>query len=301
MKMGASMSRVWREPARLFVLLGILWPVAQAFALDVPPLTGRVVDVAHALQAVEVASLTEALKAHEEKTGNQVAVLVIPTLEGESLEEYAHRVATTWKLGAKGTDNGVLLLIALKERKLRIEVGYGLEGTLTDLRAAHIIRNDIVPRFRSGDIPGGVRAGVDAILSTIEGTYQARESPESRRGSGEEFGALQYVIVGIVVGFLAGLVLSQGLHRIRALFGSALAFLIAQLASIPLGLVAAGITAVLLWMILTANRGRRHDTGLDDWTWYSSRNGGWGGGSFEGGGFSGGGGDFGGGGASGDW
>ena len=287
------MSRVWREPARLFVFLAMLFLPVSAFALDVPPLTGRIVDLAHVLPAHDSDQLTAQLKAHEDKTSNQVAVLIIPSLEGESVEEYSHRVATTWKLGQKGTDNGVLLLIALKERKLRIEVGYGLEGTLTDLRSAHIIRDEIVPQFRSGDIPGGVRAGTQAILQTIEGTYQAKEPPSDRMRSEHGTSAFQYVVIGIFVGFLAGLVLSQGLRRVRALLGSVLTFMVAQLASIPLGLVAAGFTALLLWMVLGANRSRRRGTGLDDWAWYSSRGGGWSGGSFDSGSFSGGGGDFG--------
>lgn len=269
-------------------------------ALDVPSLAGRIVDLARVLPANEADSLSAALKAHEEKTGNQVAVLILPSLEGESLEEYSHRVATTWRLGKKGTDNGVLLLIAVKERKLRIEVGYGLEGALTDLRSAHIIRNEIVPRFRSGDMPGGVRAGVEAILKTIEGTYQAQDHPTIPTGTGLDTSAVHAVFIGIVVGFLAGIVLSQGLRRTRALFGSLLAYLVAQSASIPLGIVAAGITAVLLWLVLWANRGSRSGSAYDDWTWYSSRSGGWSGGSSDSG-FSGGGGDFGGGGASGNW
>jgi uncharacterized protein len=164
------MSRVWLASARLIVVLGIFLNCLPASALDVPPLTGRIVDLAHVLPAHDSDQLTAQLKAHEDKTGNQVAVLILPSLEGESVEEYSHRVATTWKLGRKGADNGAVLLIALQERKLRIEVGYGLEGTLTDLQSAHIIRDEIVPRFRNGDIPGGVRAGTEAILHTIEGT-----------------------------------------------------------------------------------------------------------------------------------
>jgi uncharacterized protein len=293
------MSRVWQTPARLIVFWVMLFHPVLASALDVPPLTGRIVDLAHVLPVQDVDRFTAQLKAHEDKTGNQVAVLIIPSLEGESLEEYSHRVATTWKLGQKGIDNGVLLLIALKERKLRIEVGYGLEGTLTDLRSAHIIRNEIVPQFRHGDIPGGVWAGTEAILKTIEGTYQAKE-PSDRLRSGPEGGTIQYVVIGVVVGFFAGLILSQGRKRARALLGAVLTFMVAQLANILLGIVAAGFTALLLWMVLSASRGRRRG-GLDDWAWYSSRGGGWTGGWSDGGGFSGGGGDFGGGGASGDW
>lgn len=294
------MSRDWRVPARLIVFFGVLVSAPPAQALDVPPLAGRIVDLAHALPASEADRLTEALRAHEERTGDQVAVLILPSLEGESLEEYSHRVATTWKLGRQGVDNGVLLLIALKERKLRIEVGYGLEGTLTDLRSAHIIRNEIVPRFRAGDLPGGVRAGVEAILRTIEGTYR-EETPPPPVGNRLEAGAWHYVGAGILVGLLAGLIWSQGLRRTRAMLGAALTFLIAQAAGVLLALAAAGVTALLLWTLLGAGRGRRSGRGFDDWVWYSSREGGWSGGSFDGGAFSGGGGDFGGGGASGDW
>jgi uncharacterized protein len=292
------MSRVWQGPARLIVLCGLLLIPAFVSALDVPPLTGRVVDLAHVLSGQETAQLSDQLKAHEEKTGNQVAVLILPSLEGEPLEEFSHRVATTWKLGQTGTDNGVLLTIALRERKLRIEVGYGLEGTLTDLRSARIIRHEIVPRFKAGDISGGVRAGTDAILKTIEGTYQAEEPP---RRPVSESDAFQYVVIGIIVGFLAGMILSQGLRRARALLGAVLSFMVAQAASIPWGVAAAGVTAALLWFVLSAAGGGRRRRRFDDWTWYNS-GGGWsGGGSFGNGGFSGGGGDFGGGGASGDW
>lgn len=274
--------------------------VASSSALDVPPLAGRIVDRARVLSVNEADSLSAALKAHEDTTGNQVAVLILPSLEGESLEEYAHRVATSWKLGQRGIDNGVLLVIAVKERRLRIEVGYGLEGALTDLRSAHIIRNEIVPRFRAGDMAGGVRAGTEAILKTIEGTYEAKDQPAVPRNRALASDALQLVFVGVVAGFLAGIVLSQGLRRTRALFGSLLAYLVAQSASMVLGVVAAGITAVLLWLVLWTGRGSRRRRTYDDWTWYSSRGGGWSGGSTDGG-FSGGGGDFGGGGASGNW
>jgi uncharacterized protein len=272
-----------------------------SFALDVPPLTGRVVDLAHVLPADVTASLTRDLEAHETKTSNQVAVLILPSLEGEPLESFSHRVGITWKLGQKGTDNGVLLLIALRERKVRIEVGYGLEGTLTDLRSAHIIRQEIVPRFRSGDLPGGIAVGVQAILGTIEGTYKAEEVLPGRARSGEEPTAFQYVIIGIVVGTLAGIVLSHGLQGTRALLGSLLAFFVAQFASVGLGLAAAGVTAFLLWLILQANRGRGQGRGWGE-GFMTGPSGGFGGGSFGGGGgFSGGGGDFGGGGASGGW
>ena len=292
-------SRVWREPARLIVFIGVMLMAASAWALDVPPLTGRVVDLAQVLPADVAASLTNDLEAHETKTSNQVAVLILPTLEGEPLESFSHLVGTTWKLGQKGTENGVLLLIALRERKVRIEVGYGLEGTLTDLRSAHIIRQEIVPRFRSGDLPGGIAAGVQAILGTIEGTYKAKEVLPGHTPS-QEPTAFQYVIIGIVVGTLAGIVLSYGLQYTRALLGSLLAFLVAQFASVGLGLAAAGVTAFLLWLILQANRGKGPGGGWGE-GFMTGPGGGFGDSFGGGGGFSGGGGDFGGGGASGDW
>jgi uncharacterized protein len=281
-------------------LFSALTLASLVFALDVPPLTGRVVDLAQVLPADVAVSLARDLEAHEARTSNQVAVLILPSLEGEPLESFSHRVATTWKLGQKGTENGALLLLALRERKIRIEVGYGLEGTLTDLRSAHIIRQEIVPRFRSGDLPGGIAAGVHAILDTIEGTYKADEVLPGHARSGQEPTAFEYVIIGIIVGTLAGIVLSHGLPRTRALLGSVLAFLVAQFASVVLGLAAAGVTAVLLWLLLQANRGRGQGGGWGDGM-VIGPGGGFGGSFGGGGGFSGGGGDFGGGGASGDW
>jgi len=272
---------------------------SPALALDVPPLTGRVVDLAHVLSVDAAVALTSELEAHETKTSNQVAVLILPSLEGEPLEEFSHRVATTWKLGQKGTDNGAVLLVALKERKVRIEVGYGLEGILTDLRSAHIIRNEIVPRFRARDIPGGIRAGTEAILKTIEGTYQAPE----KSVSGFDSDVMGQVIIAVVVGMFVGLGV-MSVHRLLGpVVGTGLSVLLAPWL-IP-ALVTGGITLVLLSFIGAAGsggRGRGRRMG-DDWTWYSSRDGGWSGSSFDsgGGGFSGGGGDFGGGGASGDW
>lgn len=281
------------------VLSSALTLASLVFALDVPPLTGRVIDLAHVLPPNTVESLTAKLKAHEDTTSNQVTVLVLPSLEEEPLESFSHRVATTWKLGQKGTDNGVLLLVAIKERKIRIEVGYGLEGTLTDARSAQIIRHEIVPRFRAGDVPGGVAAGVAAILKTIEGTYQA----SNKTAPGLDSDAMGQVVVAVIVGLVVGLGLMRVHRLLGPVAGTGLSVLLAPWL-VP-ALITGGVTLLLLMLISATGaggRGRgRH--GGDDWVWYSSRSGGWGGGSFgsEGGGFSGGGGDFGGGGASGNW
>lgn len=293
-----NMSRVWRKPARLFVFLAMLLSPGLAWSIEVPPLTGRVMDLAHALSASDVDRLTADLQAHETSSGNQVVVLTLPSLEGEPLEPFAHRVATTWKLGQKGTDNGALLLVALKERKVRIEVGYGLEGALTDAKSAQIIRNEIVPRFRSGDLPGGIVAGVAAILKTIEGTYQAPERPPIPLHGGDTVGQ---ILIALIVGVVFGLALSNVNRLVGALAGTGLSL---WLSPWLIPAIVTGLVTLLLVLVLGRAMSGRRGHGFDDWISYSSRGGGWGGGSLGGdggGGFSGGGGDFGGGGASGDW
>lgn len=161
----------------------LLLPAILAFATavaaqaaEVPYLTGRVVDNAEILSPDTRKRLAESLRQHEQKTGNQVAVLTVPTINGESVEEYAVRVFEQWKLGQKGKDNGVLVLIVPKDRRMRIEVGYGLEGVLTDAHASRIIRNLMTPRFREGDFNGGVARGVDAVIAQLEGKPVAARS-----------------------------------------------------------------------------------------------------------------------------
>jgi uncharacterized protein len=147
-----------------------------------PPLTGRVVDLANVLSPVQEAALTEQLAAHEARTSNQVVVATVPSLQGYDLERFAVDLARDWKLGQANRNNGVLLLVALEERRVRIEVGYGLEGALTDALSSDIINSRIRPRFRAGDLPGGITSGVDGILAVIEGTYKpiATPHPEDR-------------------------------------------------------------------------------------------------------------------------
>ena len=215
------------QTARGF-LAGWLWLVLlsglPAEAFDLPPLSGRVVDLAHALPPATVERLSADLQAHEAKTSNQVVVLIIPSLEGEPLFDISHRVATTWKLGRKGTDNGVLLLVAIKERKIRLEVGYGLEGVLTDARSAQIIRNEIVPRFRAGDVPAGVTAGVQAILQTIEGTYSP---PERRAVSPSGSDAFASALFAVILGVVVGLFFSRAHRVLGPVVGGGLSFLAA--------------------------------------------------------------------------
>ncbi|PYM56963.1 MAG: methanol dehydrogenase, partial [Candidatus Rokuibacteriota bacterium] len=153
--------------ALVAVVLGSLGTVAPA--LDVPYLAGRVNDLARVLSPAARDRLEAKLRDLEQRTGAQVAVLVIPSLEGESLEAYSVRVAQTWKLGRKGVDDGVLFLVAKNDRKMRIEVGYGLEPRLTDALSRQILDDQVRPRFRNNDFDGGIEAGVDAIGAVIEG------------------------------------------------------------------------------------------------------------------------------------
>ena len=149
-------------------LVGLL-AAFSALAVDVPYLSGRVVDNAEILKAETKRKLNAQLKAHEQETTNQIAVLTVPSLEGESVESYAEQVFNTWKLGQKGKDNGVLVLVAPNERRMRIEVGYGLEGTLTDVAASRIVRNVMTPRFKEGNFDAGIEQGVAAVIGQLTG------------------------------------------------------------------------------------------------------------------------------------
>jgi uncharacterized protein len=144
------------------------WPAIPATS-EFPALTGRVVDDANVLDAATRETLRQKLAAHEAKTGNQIVVATVKSLNGSSVEDYANRLFRRWQLGQRGTNNGVLLLHAPKERKVRIEVGYGLEGTLTDAIGKYIIQNAITPRFKANDFAGGMTRGVDDIIKVLDG------------------------------------------------------------------------------------------------------------------------------------
>ncbi len=164
-------------PLAICLLLACAVPVLAQPAI--PQLTERVIDQADILSSATENTLIALLKAHEDSTSNQIAVLTIPSLEGASIESYSIEVAQTWGLGTAENDNGVLLLVAVGDREMRIEVGQGLEGDLTDAIAGRIIRNEITPRFRSGDFDGGVLAGARGIIGVIEGTYSPSEASAS--------------------------------------------------------------------------------------------------------------------------
>jgi uncharacterized protein len=237
----------------------------NALAQTFPPLTGRVVDAANILKPEERAALEAKLKAYEDKTSDQVVVATVPSLEGTSVEDYANRLFRQWQLGQKKNNNGVLLLVAPNERKLRIEVGYGLEGALTDALSKVIITTAIAPQFQKGNFAGGIDAGVDAMLSILTGDAEEwQRRAEVREDSSGGFDSVIAFVILVFLFFLISRMLrgAQSGRGIRRRRGSP-------------------------WIITTGSGGG----------WSGGRSG-WSGGS---GGFSGGGGSSGGGGASGSW
>ena len=176
--------------ARASILALLLcWAFAAFADVAVPPLTGRVVDQTGTLSAGDVAALTQTLKGLELRKGSQVVVLIVPTTEPETIEQYSIRVAEAWKIGRKKIDDGALLVVAKNDRKLRIEVGYGLEGALNDVTARRIIDEIITPKFRSGDFAGGISAGVDRIIGVIDGEPLPAPEPQQSFGGGGASGS----------------------------------------------------------------------------------------------------------------
>lgn len=288
-----------------FLALLVCWAFAAFADVAVPPLTGRVVDQTGTLSSGDIASLTQTLKNLEARKGSQVAVLIVPTTAPETIEQYSIRVAEAWKIGRRKIDDGALLVVAKNDRKLRIEVGYGLEGALTDVTAKRIIDEVITPKFRSGDFAGGISAGIDRIIRVADGEpMPPPASQQQRQGSGltefiDPFNP--FVIIGVLVlgaflrstfGRLFGSLATGGLIGLLAwsIFGSLVVSAIA------------GIVASIFTMFsdsVTAPGLRRRGGWSGGSPWGGSYSGG--GGSSDGGGFSGGGGSFGGGGASGSW
>ncbi len=267
--------------------------------IAIPELKSRVTDLTATLSPHEIALLEQKLSNFEEKKGSQIAVLIVPTTRPESIEQYALRVAESWKLGRKNIDDGALLIIAKNDRTLRIEVGYGLEGALPDAKAKQIIEQIIIPRFKSGNFAQGMEAGVDAMLRLLQG--ESLPSPiAKRRGFFTDSTSALDVIVPILIGFfILGKILEPLLGRLGgAVVTSIGAGFISWLlmASIAIAITVA-IFALIMNLFHSPGTGI-YRGGRSHWSNDSYRGGG---GGFGGGGFSGGGGGFGGGGASGRW
>lgn len=265
-------------PSRLIGLLtavavGWLLICAQAFAQSAPTfpaLTGRVVDQARLLSPEREAALTEKLAALERDTTDQVVVVTVDSLQGREIEDYGYQLGRTWGIGQKEGDNGVLLIVAPNEKKVRIEVGYGVEGVMTDALAALIIHDQILPAFRNGGFERGIEQGTDAIIAQLRlDPVEAKARAAKAAAPKADKPVIPIVVIGVIFFFLFISMIGRGRGR------------------------RGGADGILLWLAAEAlsNSGR----GRGGW----GGGGGFGGGG--GGGFGGGGGGFGGGGASGGW
>lgn len=256
----------------LFLAALVLAGAGQAWAQSFPKLSGRVVDAANLLSPDQETQLTLKLAALEKQSGRQVVVATLPDLQGYDIADYGYRLGRGWGIGAKGRNDGALLIVAPKERKVRIEVGYGLEGILTDALSSRIIRNAIIPRFKANDYPGGVMAGADELTKLLllppdEARKVAAQAEQEQR-QGDEGGGVPIFLIFILLFFVLPMIFGRRQGRAYR----------------------DGIAPAILWGAMTGAANSR---------WGGGGGSGWGGGG--GGGFSGGGGSFGGGGASGSW
>jgi uncharacterized protein len=295
----------------LAVVLAFGFAFAAVAEVAVPPFTAEVVDQTGTLSSGDIAALTQRLRELQRRKGSQIAVLIVPSTQPETIEQFSIRVAEAWKVGRKRIDDGALLVVAKNDRHLRIEVGYGLEGALTDVTAHRIIDEVITPKFRQGDFAGGITAGVDRMIAAIQGEKLPAPEPPHWKNTGalDSFDPFNPFVL-IVLVFISGIFRAL----LGRLLGSAAAggtvgviawFLAGSLAA---ALLAGGI--VFLFTLVAdglfsggPGTGRRSSGG----TWVGGGYGGGGGwssgsSSSDSGGFSGGGGgSFGGGGASGSW
>jgi uncharacterized protein len=284
-------SRFLNILARVFLFALLCGPAWAEVAI--PPLSARVTDLTATLDAQQIRTLESRLAEFEKSKGAQLAVLIVPTTQPETIEQYGIRVADAWKLGRKGVDDGALLLVAKDDRTLRIEVGYGLEGALNDATANRIVEEIIVPQFKRGDFYAGIDAGLAAMMKVAGG--EPLPAPQERTAATGSFDieSMLFVAFGAVV--VVGGILRALLGRLPAalLTGGGLG-LIAWLTVAPL--FVALLVGLMAFVFVLLGGARRSFGG------HGGFGGGhYGGGSFGGGGFSGGGGGFGGGGASGRW
>jgi len=254
--------------------------ISLAQNYDFPQLTGRVVDEANILDAAAKIDIDTKLEDLEKKTSTQFVVVTLKSLRGRTIEEYGYQLGRHWGIGQKGTNNGVLLIVAPNERKVRIEVGYGLEGTLTDAITSVIVQGTILPRFRANDYQGGIRQGVDAVLEVLSGNPDKFKPKAVRQNVGVTILGVLAPLLFSVPGLILLLILIHFMFRLFVKIGE--------------------------WLGLIPPQPKRKRS---SWSWvdsagagsYSSGSGsGWSSGG-GGGGFSGGGGSFGGGGSSGSW
>ncbi len=273
-----------------FLALAFCWSFMAGAQIAIPPLTGHVTDQTATLTVEQKANLEQALQAFEARKGSQIVVHIVPTTAPETIEQYSLRVAEQWKPGRKKIDDGVILVVAKDDRALRIEVGYGLEGALTDATSKRIISEVIAPRFRQGDFNGGIRAGLDQIMRVIDGEPLP---PPSGKRSGDVSGLESYAPIIFMVALVLGGVLRAVLGRLPGALVTGGA--VAAVAWFVVGAVAIALGAGVLAFVFTLLGGGVGGYGM------GGHRGGSGGFGTGGGGFSGGGGGFGGGGASGRW
>lgn len=275
----------------------LCWGVVAGAQVPVPPMGSRVTDQTATLTNEQKSDLEQTLRSFEARKGSQVAVLIVPSTAPETIEQYALRVAEQWKPGRKNVDDGALLVVAKDDRTLRIEVGYGLEGALTDAASKRIISEIIVPRFLQGDFYGGITAGVDRILRVIDGEPLPKPE-ESRPGGMRGIGSILPVMM------ILALVVGGVLHAVLGRFPGALVTggAVSVVAWMLAGAISVAVIAGVIAFLFTLMGGGIGGRGLGGGGFGGGfGGGGFGGGGFGGGGFSGGGGGFGGGGASGRW
>ncbi|KAA0946386.1 YgcG family protein [Pseudomonas sp. WS 5021] len=276
-----------RSSRLLLAALTFGWALISVAELQVPPLTGHVIDQTETLSTEQKAALEQSLTALEARKGSQLSVLIVASTAPEEIEQYALRVAEQWQLGRKNIDDGAILVIAKNDRALRIEVGYGLEGALNDATSKRIISEIILPRFKRQDFYGGIRDGVEQIVRVIDG--EALPAPIAPTSA--DVGAIQqYIPLLFILALGVGAVLRASLGKgVGSVVTGGVVALIAWFAAGGLLMpLLAGVAAVLFSMFGGSMSGYRHG-------------GFYGGLSNRGGGFHGGGGGFGGGGASGRW
>ncbi len=301
------------------LLLACTARVAHAQELaPIPALQSRVTDTSGALGVSAKQQLEQKLVAFEQATGGQLAVLVVKTAQPETIEQYALRVAEKWKVGTKGSDKGALIVLAMEERKIRIEVGYGWEGALPDVEAKRIIRETMAPFFKQNQFAQGIDAAIDKIQLAVskdvvaasttvndKGQWEQSHNPTSSDATLESLAGMAPVLLGLLA--IASFILPS--LFVGVLAGAGAFFFTSSMPAAGIAAFIAFVLASILKGIFGSFRGGRplggrrvyRDSGWSSGPWISTGGGGWSSGGGDSGGFSGGGGDFGGGGASGDW